>query len=69
VFGTIGFVENDPLCLNGNFAHPGNGIPGIDTQVGQNLVNLRGVHFDRPQLGSRHPNQIDILSDSLAKLH
>lgn len=43
------------------------GVAGIDTQIGQYLVHLAGVHLHRPHAGSRQPGQLNILADQAAQ--
>ena len=63
VGGAVGLVEGDVFRLDGDLAHAGDGVPGVDAKVGQNLVDLGGVHLDRPQARARHPDEIDVLAD------
>ena len=49
--------------LDGDLADAGDGVAGVDAQVGQDLVDLGGVHLDRPQVRSGQPGQIDVLAD------
>ena len=49
MFGTVGLVKSDVSRFDGDLAHSGNGVPGIDAQVGQDLIDLGRIHFDRPQ--------------------
>ncbi len=44
VIRAIGIIKEACACFNGDLAHAGDGILGIDTQVGQDLVDLVGVH-------------------------
>ncbi len=48
MFSTIIRIKGLHSCFNGDFSNPGNGIPGIHAQVGQDLVHLGRIHFDRP---------------------
>jgi len=40
-----------------------NGIPGVDAEVGQDLVDLGRVQLDRPKFCARPPGETDILAD------
>ena len=65
-------VEKCPLKahvvgLDGNLAHTGNGIPGVDTQVGQDLIHLGRIDFNGPQLSLGLPPQFDIFADEPAQ--
>lgn len=59
----VGLVKRCVACFNGHLARAIEGIPGIDAQVDENLVNLTRVHFDRPCMGARLPRQLDILAN------
>ena len=63
MISAVVLVECDVLGLDGDLAHPRNGITGIDTQVCHNLIDLGGVDLDRPQIHSRHPGQADVFAD------
>ena len=67
MFFAVFFIKCFSSGFNGEFAHSGNGIPGVDTQIGQDLVDLGRVHFHRPQMGSRLPDQVDVFSDEPAQ--
>ncbi len=49
VVGAIGLVQGGVSGFNGDFAGIGDGVAGVDAQVGQDLFNLGGVYLDRPQ--------------------
>ena len=56
----------DRFCgtaFDDNFNLPGNGIPGINTEVGQNLVELGRIQSNPPCVRCREPNQLDVLAD------
>jgi len=63
VHSAVGFVKSYVVSLNGYLAGIGNGIPGIDKKVGENLVELGRIHVDRPQALAWHPGKIYVLSD------
>jgi hypothetical protein len=67
MFFTIFFIKGFYSGFYGEFAHPGNGIPGIDAQIGKDLVDLGRVHFHRPQMGGRLPYQIDVFTNEPAQ--
>ena len=56
-------IELSVAGLYGDLAVFGNGVPRVDQQVGQDLVDLGRVGIDRPQPGPGLPCDIDILSD------
>ena len=39
--------------LDGDAADPGDGVAGVDDEVGEDLVDLAGIDVDRPQRRSR----------------
>ena len=47
--GAGGLVEGHESRLDGDRADVGDGVAGVDAQIGQDLVDLGGVHLDRPQ--------------------
>lgn len=51
----------------GDLAYTGNGVLGIDANIGQDLLDLGGSKPYRPQLTSRLPGQIHILTDKTPK--
>ena len=63
VNGAIGLIEGGVFGLDGDLAHPGDGVPGVDAKIRQKLVDLGGVNLDRPQARSRHPDEINVLAD------
>ena len=63
VNSAICLIEVDVFRLDGDLTHPGDGVPGVDAKIGQNLVDLGGVNLDLPQARSRHPDEINILAD------
>ena len=65
--GAIGFVKGHPVGFNGDLADVCDGVSGVHAQVGQYLVELTGIHHDRPQACSRQPGQIDIFPDEMAQ--
>src|SRR5665647_2276429 len=62
VIGTIRFVEGRHASLNGDPAHSINSIPSVDTEIGQNLINLGGVHFHRPKSCCGTPDQVKVFT-------
>ncbi len=46
MIGTIGLIQNFFICFYGDFAHPGDGVPCINPEVGKDLIDLRGVDLD-----------------------
>ena len=50
VIVAVGLVEDNVARFDGDFAHICDGVPGVDAKVGQDLVDLGGVHFHRPQI-------------------
>jgi hypothetical protein len=61
--GAIGFIEGGAPRFDGDLSHARNGVPGVDSQVRQSLVNMGGIHLDRTQILARQPCQIDIFTD------
>ncbi len=57
------FVKGRCIGLYGDLAHIVDGVPGVDAEIGQNLVDLSGIDSDRPDRVARQPFQGDILSD------
>ena len=49
--------------FDGHFADTGNGVPRVDAEVGENLIDLAGVDLHRPDALSRKPFESDILPD------
>ena len=49
----IGFVEHHIFHLDGQFAALGHGVARVDAEVQQDLVQLRRVAGDGPQVGNR----------------
>ncbi|HTZ52089.1 MAG TPA: hypothetical protein VMF68_10540 [Spirochaetia bacterium] len=47
-------------------AHAADGIPRIDREIGQNLVQLRGIHADPARRGIRLPRKLDGFPDEPA---
>ena len=60
--GTIRFVEDNAFGLDGDLADAVDGIPGIDAEIDQNLVDLRRVDINPPHISPRQPGQINILA-------
>ena len=52
------------FCPDGQGSDARNSIPGIDTQVDQELVHLAGVHQDRIKMSARLPLQMDLFTDN-----
>ena len=48
MIGAVRFIESDIPCLDGDFADSGNGVPGVNAQVSEKLIDLAGVHFYGP---------------------
>ena len=65
--GAIGGIEGTICRSDGQPADSANGIPGIDAEVGEDLVDLRRIYLHRPQIGCRLPGKIDILADEPAQ--
>ena len=59
----VGFVQGDGPGFDGDGPHPVDGVLRVDDQIRQDLVELRGVHPDRPHLVPRPPDQLDVLAD------
>ena len=51
--GTVFFVQCTIFCLDGYFTDACDSIPGIDAEIGKDLVDLRRVHLDWPQIFTR----------------
>ena len=56
-------IEGAVSRFDEDLADAGDRIPRIDAQVGQDLVDLGGIHLDRPQVRPRLPVELDILAD------
>jgi len=63
VSGAKGSIKGFVHRFNGDPAGTRDGITGIDAQIGQNLVDLGGVHSDRPKHLRGEPDQFDPLAD------
>ena len=63
VIFAVALIEGAVFRLDYDLAHIGDGVPCVDTQVGQNLVNLGRVQFHRPQIRLRMPLKFDVLAD------
>ncbi len=61
--GPVSLVEVDIFCFHGDLAHTFDGVPCVDAQVGQDLVDLRRVHLNGPHPRPRQPGEIDVLAD------
>ena len=48
--GAAGFVEGDGPSFYGDLAVACDGVSGVHAQIGEDLVDLGGVHLHRPQL-------------------
>ncbi len=65
--GTIVPVHGFYGGLNGDLTAPCDGIPGIHTQIGQNLIDLGRVHFHGPYFSGRVPDQLNVFTDQPAQ--
>ncbi len=65
--GRVGSVQADGFGGDGDPAGAGDGVTGVDTEVGEDLVELRGVHAHRPDLLAGLPDQVDVLADEAAE--
>jgi len=63
VTGAVLPIKDDVVRLDGDLARIGDGVPGVDAQVGQDLVHLRGIDKDAFEIVPRQPGQIDVLAD------
>ncbi len=63
VIGAVGLVEGMVSCFDDDLAHTFDGVTGVDAQVGQDLLDLGGVHLYGPQARPRQPGKIDLLAD------
>ena len=57
MIGAVGLVEDGVSRFDGDLADAGDGVPGVDAEVGQDLVDLGRVHLDRPQVRLRAARQ------------
>ena len=55
------------MSFDGYPANSFDGIPGIDAEVGQKLINLRGIHLYGHRPVSRQPGQVDIFTNQPAQ--
>ena len=62
VRGAVFRVRRRVSGLDADPAHTLDGIPGIDAEIGQELVDLGGVHADRPKARQRLLDQVDVLA-------
>ena len=60
-------VEQYRAGFFGYFADLRDGIPGVDAQVGQDLVQLRGIHAHDAFSGCGQPGQFDVFTDEPAQ--
>jgi hypothetical protein len=63
MYRAVGPAKGDIAGLDGDFTHPGNGVPGIDKEIGQQLIDLGRIDLYRPELCPGVPEQVDILTD------
>ena len=69
VVDAVGQIQDGVARLDGDLAGAVDsvsgvdGVAGVDAKVGQGLVDLRRVEFDRPEVCARHPGQVDVLAD------
>ena len=56
VMGAVVLVESDVARFDGDFASVRDGVPGVDAEVGQDLVDLRWVDLDLRQVLARQPD-------------
>ena len=61
--GAVAFVQGGVLRRYGDVADPVDGISGVDTKVGQDLVDLGRVHLDGAKASGGKPDELDILPD------
>src|SRR6056297_3121733 len=65
MFRAVSRVKTCCASFNGNFTHIGDGIPGVDAQIGQDLVQMMGVEQNRPQADSGPPHKLNVFSEEL----
>ncbi len=63
----VGFAESDVLGSDGDGARSVDRVACIDAQIGQDLVNLRGVHGDGPEPVGGFPYEGDVFADQPAQ--
>src|SRR5664279_3868244 len=63
----MSLIKSDVFGLDSDLTHPRNRVSGVHAKVRQQLVNLRGVYLDWPQVRSRYPDKINILTDQPLK--
>ena len=63
----VAFIEVHVCGFYGQSATIGHGIPGIDHQVHDDLLNLSGVCLHPPQTRSRPGDQLNIFADEPAQ--
>ena len=63
VIGAVSLIKDHILGFNAEPANVGNGVSSVDAQVGKDLVELGGIHFDRPQIRIGKPGQIDVFTN------
>ena len=61
--GAVVLVEADILGFNSHLAHIFYGVPRIDAQIGQDLIDLGGIDFDGPKVILRLPGKVEIFAD------
>jgi len=61
--GAILLVEGAVGRFHRDHPDAGNGAPGIDTEIGEKLIDLGRIHLDRPQPAAGFPGQFDVFAE------
>jgi hypothetical protein len=67
VLPAVVFIKASVGALDGDLPYPGDGIPTVDQQVRQNLVDLCGVHPHLTDTFPGYPDQLNVLPDEPAE--
>ena len=62
-FGSFALTQVQVPGADGDRALPADGIPGVDQQVGEQLIQLGGIEPGLPVAGTRPPDDLDLLAD------
>jgi hypothetical protein len=67
VVGAIGLIKDFCICLDGDFILSGNGVVGVDADIGEELIELRRIDLDRREVSAEVLEEVDILTDKPAQ--
>ena len=63
MLSAVSQIKDGVSHFDSDLADPGNSVPGVNTEIGQDLVDLDGVHFNRPQAHPGPPSQLNLFAD------